>query len=70
MCEIIFIVEKDIEGGFCAHALNHSIITEGEDLAELKLNIKDAIRCHFDNDEEVPKIIRLHMVTEEVFSYA
>ncbi|MBF0466026.1 MAG: 2-oxoisovalerate dehydrogenase [Nitrospirae bacterium] len=70
MSEIIFIVEKSIEGGFCAHALNYSIITEANDLAELKINIKDAIQCHFDNEGEVPKVIRLHMVIEEVFSYA
>ncbi|KWT86739.1 2-oxoisovalerate dehydrogenase [Candidatus Magnetominusculus xianensis] len=70
MNEIIFIVEKDIEGGFCAHALNHSIITEANNLDDLKINIKDAIRCHFNTEEETPKIIRLHMVIEEVFSYA
>ncbi|MBF0568343.1 MAG: 2-oxoisovalerate dehydrogenase [Nitrospirae bacterium] len=59
MCEIIFIVEKAIEGGFFAHALNHSIITEGEDLAELNLNVKDAIQCHFDSEEEahIPQYI-------------
>ncbi|QWR77131.1 2-oxoisovalerate dehydrogenase [Candidatus Magnetomonas plexicatena] len=70
MNEIIFIVEKSIEGGFCAHALNHSIMTEAEDLAELKVNIKDAVKCHFDNDNDTPKVIRLHMVIDEVFSYA
>lgn len=46
MCEILFIVEKAIEGGFCAHALNHSIITESNDLAELKMNINEHKGCY------------------------
>ncbi len=70
MSEIIFVVEKDLEGGFTAHALGYSIFAQGEGLAELKTNIKDALKCHFDLEKDVPKIIRLHMVTEEVFSYA
>jgi predicted RNase H-like HicB family nuclease len=70
MTEIIFVVEKDPESGYNARALGHSIITQGETLEELKNNIKDALRCHFDNEKDIPQIIRLHMVTEEVFAYA
>lgn len=69
MNEIIFIVEKDIEGGYTAHALGLGIFTQGEDIPGLKANIRDAIRCHFDDEKDIPKVIRLHMVTEEVFSY-
>jgi hypothetical protein len=70
MNEIIFIVDKDMEGGFNTHALGYSIFTQGDDMATLKANIKEAIKCHFDKDGDVPRIIRLHMVTEEVFAYA
>ncbi|HAM50603.1 MAG TPA: 2-oxoisovalerate dehydrogenase [Nitrospiraceae bacterium] len=70
MSEIIFVVEKDLEGGFNARALGYSIFTQGEDMTELKNNIKDALKCHFEMEKDVPRIIRLHMVTEEVFSYA
>ena len=70
MKEIIFIIEEDIDGGFTAKALGESIFTEGDTLEELKKNIKDALKCHFDNEEEIPKIIRLHKVEEEVFAYA
>lgn len=70
MNEIIFIVEKDIEGGFIARALGQGIFTEGEDLSDLKNKIRDAIKCHFDNEKDIPKIIRLHMVIEDIFSYA
>jgi len=64
--EIIFLVEEDPEGGYNARGLGYSIFTEGETLVELKENIKDALRCHFDKEEDIPPIIRLHIVKEEV----
>jgi predicted RNase H-like HicB family nuclease len=67
--EIIFMVEEDPEGGYTARALGYSIFTEAETLEELKESIKDAIKCHFDRDEEIPKIVRLHIVKEETFAY-
>ncbi|NWF53017.1 MAG: 2-oxoisovalerate dehydrogenase [Nitrospirae bacterium] len=70
MKEIIFIVEKDPEGGFNASALGYSIITQGETMAELKNNVRDAIKCHFSEEKDIPQIIRLHFVSEEVFTYA
>lgn len=66
MSEIIFIVEESPEGGYEARALGHSIFTEGETIEELKENIKEAIRCHFDVD--MPKIIRLHYIKEEIIA--
>ncbi len=68
--EIIFMVEEDPEGGYNAKALDYSIFTEGESLEELKANIKDAIKCHFDKEEDIPYVIRLHIVREETFTYA
>jgi len=67
MSEIIFIVENSDEGGYTAKALGYSIYTEGETLDELKENIKDAIKCHFDS-KEVPHIVRLHIVRDEVIA--
>jgi hypothetical protein len=68
MNEIIFMIEEDPEGGFNAEALGHSIFTEAETVQELKTNILEAIKCHFDS--ELPKIIRLHFVKEEILQYA
>ncbi len=68
--EIVFMVEEDPEGGYTARALGCSIFTDAETIGELKENIKDAIKCHFDRDEEVPAIVRLHIVKEEIFAYA
>ncbi|MEO8514429.1 MAG: 2-oxoisovalerate dehydrogenase [Ignavibacteria bacterium] len=65
--EVIFVVEESNEGGFEAKALGHSIFTEAEDLESLKVNIKDAVKCHFE-DKETPSIIRLHFVREELLA--
>ncbi len=70
MKEIIFIIGEDVEGGYNAYSLGVSIFTQGDTVAEIKENIKDAVRCHFEREEDIPKVIRLHMVKEEVFAYA
>ena len=66
MTEIIFIVEESPECGYEARALGHSIFTEGKTTEEIKENIKEAIRCHFEVD--IPKIIRLHYIKEEIIA--
>ncbi len=65
MNEIIFLVEDAPEGGFSARALGHSIFTVADSEQDLQAMVKDAVACHFENDE-APKIIRLHYVREEV----
>ena len=68
MSEIIFQVEADeIDGGFVATALGHSIVTQGETLEELRTMVREAVRCHFD-DMARPGLIRLHFVRDEVLS--
>jgi hypothetical protein len=65
MKEIIFIVGESPEGE--ARALDHSIFTDGEDIEQLKANVKDAVATHFEVDQ-MPKVIRLHMVKEIVIA--
>lgn len=65
--EIIFIVEDDPEGGYTAHALGFAIVTQADDLAELRRNVREAVQVHFDPGEG-PKIIRLHFVHDEVIA--
>jgi len=67
MSEIIFVVEDAAEGGYTARALGHSIFTEGETVDKLKENIKDAVRCHFE-EKDLPRIARLHMVKDEIMA--
>lgn len=56
--EIIFQIEEDLEGGFLAKALGQSIFAQGDTMSELKVNIKDAVQCHF-GAEEMPNVVRL-----------
>lgn len=65
--EIIFLVEEAPEGGYTARAFGHSICTEGEDLDEVRAAVRDAVRCHF-KEKDMPRIIRLHIVKEEVMA--
>ena len=63
--EIIFAVEESPEGGYEARALGHSIFTQADTLDELRAMVQDAVRCHFDEAER-PRLIRLHLVKDEV----
>jgi hypothetical protein len=67
MSEIVFLVEGAPEGGFTAKSLGYSIYTEADNWEELKIAIKDAISCHFD-EEQKPKFVRLHFLKEEVIA--
>jgi hypothetical protein len=67
MTELIFMVEEAPEGGYMARAVGESIFTEADDLAGLHEQVRDAVRCHFDEGQQ-PKVIRLHFVREEVIA--
>jgi hypothetical protein len=67
MKEIIFLVEESAEGGYVARALGELIFTEADDLSGLHENVRDAVRCHFDEGYG-PRVIRLHFVREEVIT--
>lgn len=47
--------------------LGYSIFTEADTLDELREMVKDAVECHFGEDER-PRIIRLHIVKQEVLT--
>jgi hypothetical protein len=67
MSEIIFHVEEAPEGGYVARALGHAVFTEADSLDELRDAVRDAVHCHFEEDER-PRVIRLHFVREEVIA--
>ena len=67
MTEVIFLIEEALEGGYIARALGESIFTEAETMEQLKINVKEAVDCHFD-DEDKPNLIRLHFVKEELIA--
>ena len=66
MEEVIFLVEESEQGGFTAKGMGVSIFTQADTLEELRTAVRDAVHCHF--DEAKPRLIRLHLVREEVFA--
>ncbi len=66
MEEIVFLVEESEEGSFIAKGVGTSSFTQAETMYELSSAVKDAVQCHF--DEVKPRLIRWHMVREEVFA--
>lgn len=67
MSEIHFVVEEAPEGGYIARAINEDIFTEADDVPTLHVNVRDAVRCHFD-EGLAPALIRLHFTHEEVIT--
>jgi hypothetical protein len=69
--EIIFeVIDDEIEGGYVATALSHSIVTQADNLDELKVNVRAAVQCHFGDGMAgpLPRLIRLHFVRDEAFA--
>jgi hypothetical protein len=67
MTELVFVVEQAPEGGYTARAVGNSIFTEADTLDELRNQVRDAVRCHYDEARR-PAVIRLHFVRDEVFA--
>jgi hypothetical protein len=67
MNEIIFEVTDAPEGGYTARALGAAIFTEADTFEQLRLEVRDAVRCHFE-EGQAPAVIRLHYVREEVIA--
>ncbi len=65
--EIIFEVTEAPEGGYEARALGHSIFTQGEHWDDLKVMVRDAVLCHFEEDD-MPRVVRLHLDREETIA--
>lgn len=66
MEEIIFIVEESPEGGYIAKGLGVSIYTQASTIEALKGAVIEAVHCHY--DDAVKRIIRLHIVRQEVIA--
>ena len=58
MNEIVFVVEEAPEGGLTARAVGESIFTQAANMAEIHVQVRDAVRCHFERDSR-PKVIHL-----------
>ena len=67
MIEIVFVVDEAAEGGYIARAVGESIFTEAATLDELRVNVRSAVECHFE-EGQTPKVIRLHIVRDEILA--
>ncbi len=65
--ELVFVVEEAPEGGYLARALGEAIFTEADDMESLREMVRDAVRCHFDDDSR-PAVVRLHLVHDELIA--
>jgi len=73
MNELVFEVEQEADGGFCARAVGASIFTQGDTWEELREMVLDATKGHFldsEPDSELPQQIRLHLRRDEVLKVA
>ena len=68
MIEILFLVEEDPDGGYTARAVGESVFTQADDLDQLREMVRDAVRCYFPDESKRPKLIRLHIVHDEVIA--
>ncbi|MEK7794144.1 MAG: 2-oxoisovalerate dehydrogenase [Candidatus Hydrogenedentota bacterium] len=68
MSEVVFLVEEDPDGGYLARALGEPIFTNADDWDQLRQNVRDALSCHCDDDSTRPRVIRLHLVRDEVLA--
>jgi hypothetical protein len=67
LSDIIFVVEEPPEGGYSARAIGHAIFTVADTLDELHAMVRDAVVCHFEEDQR-PDMIYLRFVREEVIA--
>jgi hypothetical protein len=72
MKEITLKVERDEESGWFVASWDAAggrggITTQGRDLGDLQHNVREAVRCYFDQGK-TPRTIRLHFVTDPVLA--
>ncbi len=58
--EITFKVSDDeADGGYSASALGYGIHTQAETIEEMRDNIRETVRCYFDDAPTRPSVVRL-----------
>ena len=60
--------EDEVDGGYNAMALGYGIQAQGDSIDELRLMVKDAVNCYFDETMEALRMIRVHFVRDEVLA--
>ncbi len=60
---VLTVLEEAPDGGYSARAVGEPIVTEADSLEELREAIKDALLCHFDEEQDLPRLVRLRLVS-------
>ena len=69
MRDLYFEAQEDTaDGGYTASAVGYGIHTQAETLEELRKQILDAVSCYFGDTEEMPTLVHLRVIHEEVLS--
>lgn len=63
--ELVFEVTQESDGGYVAECLTEGIFTQADDWDELRRNVQEAVEVYF-GDEESPRVLRLHLVKDEL----
>jgi len=64
--ELIFEVRDAEEGGYCARALGHAILTQADTWDDLRTNVLEATTLHFEESSAQPRLVQLHYVKDEL----
>jgi predicted RNase H-like HicB family nuclease len=65
MQELIFEVAQEADGGFVVESLGDGVFTQADTWEELRHNVREAVEAYF-FDRTPPRLIRLHLVRDEV----
>jgi hypothetical protein len=67
LMELVFSVTQESDGGFVAECLSHDIFTQGDNWAQLRKNVQEAVTGYF-HDQTRPSHVRLHLVRDELLA--
>ncbi len=56
--EMVFLVEEQAAGGYCARCEGECVFTEADSIEDLYRQVREAVCCHCD-EAECPQFIRL-----------
>jgi predicted RNase H-like HicB family nuclease len=68
MSELVFEVNQEEDGGFCAECLSENIFTQADTWEGLRTNVQEAVRGFYFDQPNAPKRIRLRLVRDEVLA--
>ncbi len=67
--ELIFEITQETDGGYVAECLTENIFTQADSWEGLRSNVREAV-CAYFFDRQMPDIIRLHLVRDELLTAA